>query len=68
MKKTIAMLGLLAAAGLGTVACSGSASADEGQTVIVNQSNSSTSDSTSCIPADVAARFPWLAAAAPVCP
>ena len=68
MKKTIAMLGLLAAAGLGTVACSGSASADEGQTVVINQSSASTSASTDCIPVSVAARFPWLAGAAPVCP
>ena len=67
MRKVLIITSFIAAGLFGAVACSGSANADEpsDQTVIVNQSNSQTSGSTSCLPADVAARFPWLPV--PVC-
>ena len=65
MKKLIITAGLIAA-GVGlTVACSGPASADE-QTVVVNESSTSTSGSADCAPADVLVRFPWLPV--PACP
>ena len=64
MRRILVITGLAAAGLLGTVACSGTASADP--VVIINDSNTSTSGSASCLPADVAARFPWLPV--PVCP
>jgi len=62
MRKALIVTGLAAAALLGGVACSGTASADDGsdQTVVVNQSNSQSSGSTDCAPASLLAAFPWL--------
>ena len=62
MRKALIITGLAAAALFGGVACSGTASADDGsdQTVVVNQSNTSTSGSADCAPASLLAAFPWL--------
>lgn len=65
MRKTIITLGFIAAGFAGTIACSGPASADP--IVIVNESNTSSSGSVSCVSAEVAAQLPsWLRV--PVCP
>ena len=69
MRKALIVTGLAAAALFGGVACSGTASADDGssdQTVIVNQSNSQSAGSTNCAPASLLAQFPWLPV--PACP
>lgn len=65
MRKAL-IIGALVAAGAGlTVACSGPAAADP--IVIVNESNTSSSGSVSCVSAEVAAQLPpWLQV--PVCP
>ena len=64
MRKALIITGLAAAGLMGTVACSGTASADP--VVIVNESNTSTEGSTDCLPADLLAQFPWLPV--PACP
>jgi hypothetical protein len=63
MRKTIITLGLVAG---GLFAAAGVAAADDSQTVIVNQSNSSTNASSDCAPASLLAAFPWLPV--PACP
>lgn len=62
MRKALIITGLAVAGLFGGVACSGTASADDGsdQTVVVNQSNSQSSGSSDCAPASVAALVPWL--------
>ena len=60
MRKVLIIAGLVAAGAGLTVACSGPASADD-QTVVVNESSTSTSGSTDCLPAAVLAQLPpWL--------
>jgi hypothetical protein len=62
MRKALIITGLAAAALFGGVACSGTASADDGsdQTVVINQSNSQSAGSVDCAPASLLAQFPWL--------
>ena len=63
MRKALIITGLAVAGLFGGVACSGTASADDGssdQTVVVNQSNSQSSGSVDCAPASLLAVFPWL--------
>jgi hypothetical protein len=66
MRKTIITLGIVAG---GLFAATGVAAADD-QTIVINESNSSTSASSDCLPAAVLDQLPpWLLlGSVPACP